>query len=70
MMAMLLSISQARIVAHKSQMVGKFPTKITNIYCNALARYEVGCEPELWEVFRRSPKAWFYLMAGPFCMSQ
>eukprot|EP00752_Nemacystus_decipiens_P017245 g15449.t1 len=57
------------IAAHKTQMVGKFTTKITNIYCNALARHEVGCEPDGWEVFKSSPKAWFYLMCGPFCMS-
>eukprot|EP00903_Cladosiphon_okamuranus_P014333 g13311.t1 len=57
------------ITAHKTQMVGKFTTKITNVYCNALARYEVGCEPDAWEVFKISPTAWFYLMCGPFCMS-
>ena len=36
---------------------------------NALARKEVGCEPKLSDVFRISPQAWYYLMAGPYCMA-
>lgn len=47
---MVSQLFQELIAAHKTQMVGKFTTKITNIYCNALARYEVGCEPDAWEV--------------------
>lgn len=57
------------IESHKRQMIGKWATKVTMVYCNALARYEVGCEPDLSKLFLQSPKAWFYLMAGPYCSS-
>lgn len=54
---------------HRKQMVGKWPTKVSMVYGNALARHEIGCEPDLWNIFKRSPKVWFYLMAGPYCLS-
>lgn len=54
---------------HKKQMIGKWPTKITMIYANAIAREEIGCEPNMWEIFKKSPRAWYYLMVGPYCMS-
>ncbi len=60
---------QGKIIQHKQQMVGKWPTKVTMVYVNALARHEVGCEPRLADVFRMSPKVWYYLMSGPYCMA-
>ena len=60
---------QVYITEHKKQMVGKWPTKVTMVYVNALARKEVGCEPKLFDLLRFSPKICYYLMAGPYCMS-
>ncbi len=60
---------QSKISQHKQQMVGKWPTKVTMVYVNALARKEVGCEPKLSDVLPISPQAWYYLMAGPYCMA-
>lgn len=57
------------VTAHRNQMIGKWPTKVSMVYSNAIARNEVGCEPNLWALFRKSPKAWFYLLAGPYTMS-
>jgi len=57
------------VTAHKGQMIGKWPTKVTMVYSNAIARNEIGCEPDLWALFFKSPKAWFYLLAGPYTMS-
>jgi len=57
------------VEAHRSQMIGKWPTKVSMVYANAIARKEIGCEPNLWAIFRRSPKIWFYLLAGPYTMS-
>ncbi len=54
---------------HKKQMIGKWPTKVTMIFANAIAREEVGCEPHLAEVFQKSIRSWYYLMVGPYCMS-
>lgn len=60
---------EAKIAEHKQLMIGKWPTKVTMVYVNALARKEVGCEPQLSDLFRFSPQVWYYLMAGPYCMS-
>jgi hypothetical protein len=54
---------------HACQQAGKWPTKISMVYSNAIARNEIGCEPNLRDLFFDSPKAWFYLMFGPFCAS-
>ena len=40
------------------------------VYANAIARKEIGCEPDLWSIFLDSPKAWFYLLFGPYCPTQ
>lgn len=60
---------QDKITRHKQQMIGKWPTKVTMVYVNAIARKEVGCEPKLLDIFRISPRVWYYLMAGPYCMA-
>ena len=56
-----------KIAEHKQRMIGKWPTKVTMVYVNALARQEIGCEPKLSKLFSTAPKIWYYLIAGPYC---
>jgi|GEM_PF-5851517 len=52
----------ARANANNSQ-----PTRTTMSYINALARHEVGCEPDMFTLYRTEPRLWWQLLMGAMC---
>lgn len=43
------------------------PTRTTLCFAYSLARQEIGCEPDLFHVFRADRRLWFALWMGPIC---
>ncbi len=43
------------------------PTRTTLCFAYSIARNEIGCEPDLFKIFRTDPKFWFALFMGPIC---
>ena len=61
---------EAWIVKHHERGLAKFPTEVTMVFANYLARHHVGCEPDLRAVFLRSPRRWLRVVASTMAPAQ
>lgn len=43
------------------------PTRTTPCFAYSIARAEIGCEPDLFELFRTDRRLWFAVLMGPIC---
>ena len=43
------------------------PTRTTPCFAYSMARQDVGCEPDLFELFRTDRRLWFATLMGPVC---
>ena len=43
------------------------PTRTTPCFAYSVARHDIGCEPDLFELFRTDRKLWFAVLMGPVC---
>ncbi len=43
------------------------PTRTTPTFAYSIARQEIGCEPDLFELFRTDRKLWHAVLLGPVC---
>ena len=64
------SAMEAWIVKHHARGLAKFPTEVTMVFANYLARHHVGCEPDLRAVFLRSPRRWLRVVASTMAPAQ
>ena len=55
---------------HHERGLAKFPTEVTMVFANYLARHHVGCEPDLRAVFLRSPRRWLRVVASTMAPAQ
>ncbi len=60
----------AWIRSHHARGLAKFPTEVTMVFANYLARHHVGCEPDLRAVFLRSPRRWLRVVASTMAPAQ
>ncbi len=43
------------------------PTRTTPTFAYSIARQDIGCEPDLFDLFRRDRRLWFAVLMGPVC---
>ncbi len=43
------------------------PTRTTPCFAYSVARQDIGCAPDLFELFRRDRRLWFAVLMGPVC---
>ena len=46
------------------------PTRTAMVYANSLARHHIGCEPDMFDLFRRNRTLWFAVLMGPVSGAQ
>ncbi len=46
------------------------PTRTTPTFASSVARQDIGCEPDLFRLFRTDRRLWFAVLMGPVCAAQ